>query len=508
MRRPAALRWIGGAALAALLVGCGDARELSLLYRCEMIYYKARKAEEALRLGGARPDTTALASLRNRYLAVRKVAPGPYRVEGDSAQRERTAGILRVVGVAETQAARIALEMRRPDLTLASAGWLKEQAGADSAATRQAAFMTVAALQGLRRFDDAVAEMKSILRRYPPQVTASVEDEDPVLGLPQAIVDLKENLADEAGAARERREAQDYFQGLLSRRQPPLLEVQIRTRLLRTLLDLEQPSRALEQANTLERLIAGTPSLRPHLGEIQFAKGKILTVIQRDPSDGIDLLERVATDFPGSPIAPRAIYEAGLAYEGSGRFPEAIAHYETVLERFPEAPDVAPLSMYRLALVQDRVGDWGKAKRTLEALPIRFPRSQAAAEAPTAVIQHYLRENQKTAAKMYLPRAYEQYRSLATTDSTGRYAPLFRLKMFQVASMREDSTAMYSVAEEMLRRDPRHPYTAQILIGAARAAAERGNPTRSARYWRRFLQEFPYSPLAEGAKRELKRLEG
>ncbi|HEU4335576.1 MAG TPA: tetratricopeptide repeat protein [Candidatus Eisenbacteria bacterium] len=508
MTRARSLRWISGAALAALLVGCGDAREQSLLYRCEMIYYKARKADEALRLGGARPDTIALAALRNQYLGVRKIAPGPYTVEGDSARRERAAGILRVVGLAETQAARIALEMRRPDLTLASAGWLKEQAGADSSATRQAAFMTVAALQGLRRFEDAVKEMKEILERYPPQATTSVDDEDPILGLPQAIVDLRANLADEAGAARERREAQAYFQRLLERRQPPLLEVQIRMRLLRTLLDLEQPGRALEQTNALETLIAATPQLKPHLAEIQFAKGKILTVLQRDPSDGIEILERVATDFPKSPIAPRAIYEAGLAYESSGRFKEALAHYEMVIERFPDAPDVAPLCMYRTALVQDRLGDWGRSKRTLEAIPIRYPRSQAAAEAPTAVIQHYLRENQKTAAKMYLPRAYEQYRSLATRDSTGRFAMLYRLKMFQVASMREDSTAMYAVAEDMLRRDPRHPYTAQILIGAARAAAEGGNPNRSARYWRRFLQEFPYSPLADGAKRELKRLEG
>jgi len=76
--------------------------------------------------------------------------------------------------------------------------------------------------------------------------------------------------------------------------------------------------------------------------------------------------------------------------------------------------------------------------------------------------------------------------------------------MFQIYMAEKDSTGVYAITNEMYRADPKHPYTAQLLLQAARASAGFGNPQRGVTYLRQFLQEFPNSPLASQVRREIK----
>ncbi|HET9951998.1 MAG TPA: tetratricopeptide repeat protein [Candidatus Eisenbacteria bacterium] len=495
------------AGLGAALAGCGDGPEQAALYRAERLYYQARKEESQIRLGTPEPDSSSLLSLRASYLKVRSAIPTAPRVEGTAREKERALAMIRTVGSAEVAGVRLALEARRADLALETAVRLQSEAAADTATARQAAFMAVAAYQGLRRYDDAVAQMKLIMKTFPPS-TPPTGGEDPVLSIPEAIVSLRRNLGDEAAAQKELREGLDYYESLLSRPRPPELEAQIRARILRTNLELNQIGRALDEANALERLVVATPALRPMLAEIAFAKGKIKATIEKDPSEGIAILDRIATDFPGSPLAPRALFEAASQAEAKGQFEGAKFRYEGLLQRYPGSQPSAPMALYRLGLVQEKMGDWSNAKATLESVPLRYPQSAAAAEAPVAVIQHYIRENRRTAAQLYFSKALETYRTLVQRDSTGQAAPLFRVKMFQIYAAKGDSLGVYAVVDEMLRNDPKHPYTAQVLLEGARAANRFGNPTRSAAYLRRFLKEFPKSPLSDSVRRELKALGG
>lgn len=488
--------------VALLLAGCGGT-ETAAVYRAEKLLYDARKSEVQARLGSTPPDSAALMKLGAAFAKVRAAFPGPYKLEGSTKQREQMIYAIRTVAAAEASVGRLSMEAKRADLALATAERLQTEAAIDTMTARNAAFMQLAALQSLQRYDDAVAQMKRIMANYPPLPPAA-NGEDPVLSLPEAIVNLRRNLGDDDAAAKEIRNALTYYQGLLHVPQPPALEAQIRARTLRTYLELNQVGRALEEANTLERLVESTPSLRSMLAEVAFAKGKIKATVDKDPTEGIDILERIATDFPNSPLAPRALFEAASQAEGKGRYAEAKTRYEAILQRFPDSPEVAPLSLYRLGIVQDRLGDWSLAKRTLETIPTRYPQSTAAAEAPMAVIQHYARENQKSAAQLYFKKALETYRTLVRQDSSGRMAPMFRLKMYQIYAAGRDSNGIYRVTEEMLRNHPKHPYTAQILLEAARAAKAFGNERRAIVYLRRFLQDFPRSPVVADVKREIK----
>jgi outer membrane protein assembly factor BamD (BamD/ComL family) len=359
----------------------------------------------------------------------------------------------------------------------------------------------------MKRYDDAVGAMKDILARFAPSVPPP-NAEDPILALPLTIVSLRRNLGDTEGATRELREGLEYYQSLLERPLDPELEAHVRARVIRTALELDLPGRALAQVDSLQILVRRHESLRSMLPEVAFAQGKIRASIDRDPSDGIGILERIATDFPGSPYASQGLFEAASQLEAKGRFAEAKDRYGALLQRYPEAPELAPRAMLRYAALQDRLGDWISAKNTLEALPVRYPQSLAAADAPIAVIQHYMRENRRTAAELYFSKALDTYRTLVERDSTGRFAPVFRVKMFQIHSARNDTVGMYAITEEMLRAEPRHPYTAQVLLEAARAATQRGNPGRAVAYYRRFLHDFPQSRLAAQVRRELKSVGG
>lgn len=491
------------AAASLLTAGCGDAPKRAALYHAEKLLYDARKAETAARLGTTPPDSAALLLLRARYLKVRAVAPGPYTVAGSAADSEIAMATIRTVGIAETQAVRMAIEARRPDLGLEAARRLESEVAGDAVTARQAAFMAVAAYQALRRFDDAAAKMKEIVKAYEP-LPPGESGEDPVLGIPEALVNLRRNLGDEEGAARELRDALTYYQSLLGKPRPPALEAQIRARLLRTYLELGQTSRGLEEVNQLERIVTGTPSLRPMLAEIYFAKGKIRATLDRDPSDGITILDRIAVDYPNSSLAPRAIFEAAALLESKGNFEGAKQRYQSLLQRFPNAMDVAPIALYRLGITYDRMGNWPASKGILESVPARYPRSPIAAQAPMAIIQHYLAEGRKTVAQAYLVKALETYRSLIERDSAGYVAPHFRVKMFQIYASRGDSSSLYAITDEMLRNDPHHPYTAQALLEASRAAGRFGNPSRRLAYLRRFAQDFPKSPLVPEVRRELR----
>ncbi|MEK7347433.1 MAG: tetratricopeptide repeat protein [Candidatus Eisenbacteria bacterium] len=486
-----------------LLVGCGSGAEQAALYRAEKLLYEARKAETQARLATSQPDSTALLQVREAFLKVKRSAPGPYKLEGDARGRARVAAIMRTVGTAEVSGGRLALEAKRADLALETAQRLQSGAATDTATARQAAFMAVAAYQSLRRYDDVVAQMKRILATYPP-LSPPPNGEDPVLAIPEAIVNLRRNLGEEQAAARELREALEYYQGLLRRPQTPALEAQVRARVLRTHLELNQVGRALEEANTLERLVMATPSLRSMLAEVGYAKGKIKASTEKNPSEGIAILDRIATDFPNSPLAPRALFEAAVQTESKGRLEDARARYEAILQRFPNTAEVAPLSLYRLGVVQEKLGDWGRAKATFESIPVHYPRSTAAAEAPVAVIQHYAREGRRTAAELYFSKALATYRELIKQDSTGQVAPLARMKMYQIYAAGRDSNGIYEIADEMLRVDRGHPYTAQVLLEAARAAKAFGNSQRATAYLRRFIQEFPRSPVIGDVRRELK----
>jgi outer membrane protein assembly factor BamD (BamD/ComL family) len=180
--------------------------------------------------------------------------------------------------------------------------------------------------------------------------------------------------------------------------------------------------------------------------------------------------------------------------------------YKQVGERYPQEREVAPLAQFRRAMLEEQMGDWDQAKNLLEAIPLSYPESQAAIQAPIAVARRYYRVGNVEAGKAALRRAIGTFENLITRDSTASFGPFYRWAILQCNVTLEDRNAALAIVDEMARVNKGHPFTAQALLEGARLASQSKNPDRARVYLRQFLADYPNSPLVDRVKRDLQTL--
>lgn len=78
-------------------------------------------------------------------------------------------------------------------------------------------------------------------------------------------------------------------------------------------------------------------------------------------------LLRLAEEFPDSPLAPGAIFNAAAIYESGDEVKKAVAQYERVIEKYPE-DEKAPESLFVLGAIAESRANFGKAASFFEEL--------------------------------------------------------------------------------------------------------------------------------------------
>jgi tetratricopeptide (TPR) repeat protein len=508
-----AIRLARAASLAMLVAGaggCGDSATYARRYKAERLISLAQRTETQVRLTREHPDSVTLLRLREPFLRVAREVPPPY-VRGSSVHSKQLGHeVLRIVGTAELQAARLAVEAKRSDLALDAMRRVAVMAGQDTIVRRRADFFLVATLRQERRFEEAIALMRDMLRRYRPMAPDRPGDEDAVLAIPEGIVGLKRDMGDTEGAKAALAEAARYYQGLLRRRYPPILEAQIRARFVRVELEQQQWALGMRELEILRRLASTSRELGPLEPEIRYSEAKLFAALNsdKDPVEAVDRLDRVAKDFPQSPFAPRAVLEAGALLERRGQKKAALDRYRQAAEMAPRQLDVAPVATFRRALLEDQVGNWELAKNLLESIPVLYPESQAAVEAPMSIAQHYVRAGQRDAAVQAVQRAIGTYRDLVARDSTSKAGPLYRWSIFRCYRILNDGRGALEAADEMVARDLGNPFTAQVLLESAQIAHQSRQDERARAYLERFLAAYPNSPMAADVRHQLALIAG
>ena len=501
-------RFAGALLLLALAAaGCGDAERLALRYRAEQVAYRAQKAESEIRLSGTRPDTTALLKVREQYRAIRSVAKAPYIGTGSESSRKVGRELLRLVATGEFQGARLALEAGRPDLALQQSEWLIAHSEGDSMVERQADFLAVGSLRAMGRGDQAVERMRAMLAKYeplpPPPGTSS---EDAILTLPETMAQTRRAMGDDAGVARELDYAVGYYEGLLRTPRDPMLEALIRARLVRTQLERNRAADAIGQVAELEKLVASNPGLKPLEPELRYSRAKIRALTERDRTEAIALLDRFASEYPKHPLALRALFDAAIFLEDAKRYEPALQHYRSIVRLYPENAELAPIALFRQGMLEERMGDWNRAKATLESVPVKYPGSQAAAEAPFMIAKRYNDRGEREAAQAALVRAAGVYRGLIDRDSTSAYAPTYRFNLLRSYLVLGDWDRALGAVDELAVKNRKHPFTAQALLEGARVAAANRQRDRAAGYLQQFLEDYPNSPLAGEVQKQKQKL--
>ncbi|HEX7077677.1 MAG TPA: tetratricopeptide repeat protein [Candidatus Eisenbacteria bacterium] len=507
------MRAMAGVGLAALLTaalaaaGCGGVGTMATRYSAEKRYWNAQRDEQKARLA-ARPDSTTLLRLREGYRGVRSSVSLPPQPAASGPAAIEYRGLFRTLANAEMQAARLALEARRPDLALEDAQWILGHAGTDTTAARQADFIVVGCYRTVGRYDDAIAAIHEMLKKYPPQPAEKPGGEDAILSLPNAPVEIRRQLGDADGMKREEAAAVEYYRGLLQRPQPLELEARIRARYVRALLAQGDAPASLREAQALEDLVGRHAELKSFEPDVHYVNAKVHAVTDKDHTAAISLLERVATDYPTANVAGPALFESAALLEDQKKFDLAKQRYKDAAARYPGNLDVAPVSLYRQAMLEDRTGNWPIAKAILEALPLKYPGTQASAEAPLAIAQRYARVGDRAAMNVALQKAVEVYRTLAARDSSGAAGAVYRWNILKCQLNLQDWQGALQAVDELVAHNPGHPFTAQALLEGAKVAQAQKLVDRAAGYLQRFLQDYPNSPAAAKVREDLKGLGG
>ena len=500
--RPARL-----APILALLVlaGCGDLGPLALRYRAEKALWDAQREEANLRVAAERPDSASLAKLRARYASLKARFPIPPEAPPGTRAELIRVDIIRVLGNAELTGARLAMLAREPQDALERARWVATAAGRDSFLSREADLRIIDALQALGRYDEAVDSMWSVVDRYPPVPPRTATEEDPVLKMPGLISLLHSQLGDSAAARQDRRRALGYYQRLLASRPTPLLEAQVRTLAVEAQLALGDRSGALQTLAVLERLVGATPDLREREAEVLFAKGSIQAMPGGDPKAALTTYDGVVKRFPESRYAARALLESGVVLEREGKLREALARYEQTLANFPKDVDAGPIALFRGAMLKDQLGNWADAKQDLETVPVRFPKSRGALEAPLAIVAHYQRSREGEAMRAALLRAVQTYRGLIARDSTSVGNAALRWNIARCYAALDRPKDALAAIDEMTVKDRMSPLTAVALVQGAELSTKIGESARARAYLERYLLYYPNSPDAPAVRAELEK---
>jgi tetratricopeptide (TPR) repeat protein len=495
-------------AVALGAAGCGRSDLLCVRYRAERHYWSAVREEIATRLRSQEPDSTDLLVLRAAYRSVGASVDLAVFPKGDRRADAIRRDVKHVLASAELDAGRVGLEASRLDLALESYESARALADEDSSLLKATDFFRIEALRDSRRDDEALAAMQSMLDQYQPVISRD-GTEDPVMALPEAMVAIREQMGDKPGAERAIQDAEQYYRDQLNRDWPPEGEAGIRVRLVRLELEDRDWDAALGDLKRLQGLAQTTPSLSQHEPEIRYFEATIKAkrIETADPRGAAALLDAVVEQYPQSPFAARAAYDAGTMLEAHGLRDDALDRYRLISDRFGDNDDVAPEAAYRRALLEDLEGDWVRSKGLLEMIPVRYPESQAALDAPMAVVRHYQAGGESPAVQSALRKAVSTYQDLIANRPKSSFRGGYRWSLAQAQFQMGEWNAGLATIDAMALNDPGHPLTAQGLLQAAKVAEDHDQRDRAAKYLERYLALHPDSTRIDEVQKQLNRLQ-
>ena len=495
--------------LALAISGCSDATLRASRYKAERLMWQAERMERRASLDqDEKIDSTEALQLREAYLKLPREVKIPNVTAGSDSAKRVARDISRLVVGGQIQAARLSVLANRQDQAIQDLTTASSIAGNDTMLLRQADFHRIAVYRRFGLTNEAVALMREMVRRYEPKPPVQ-GNEDAILALPDAIMRILRQEGDEEGAKQAVREGLAYYRGLLASPRPPDLEAQIRARLIHMELEGGDWEAGFQNLDELKRLAATTPHLDYLKSELAYTEAK-LTAMKPGGSkrEAVAMLDAFAKENPESPYAPRALFEAAALLEGQNRNADALERYKLIGAKYADRNEIAPVAQFRRAMLEDQMGDWERAKNLLEAIPVRYPESQAAIEAPIAVAKRYYRVGNREAGQEFLRKAIGTYEGLISRDTTTNYDAFYRWAILQCNVTLEDTKASLQTVDEMARLNKGHPFTAQALLTGATLARRSGDNDRTRIYLRQFLSDYPNSPYRATVQKDLEKLGG
>ena len=209
-----------------------------------------------------------------------------------------------------------------------------------------------------------------------------------------------------------------------------------------------------------------------------------------DPAKAARFYLRVPTEFPGHPLAPKALFNAGVMLEKARRPEEAAQQYMVLADRYKKS-ELAERAAFTAAQVLESVASFDRAAEAYELVAERYPDGPHGADARfnAGVLRQALAQPK---------RAIDHYQAYAT-----RYRRTVRDAeevAFRVAVVREDAGDCARAERdygEYLTRYGRGGHALEAMMRAGRCAYRQGQLARAEHRFDDVVKRWKHAPAAE-----------
>ncbi len=215
--------------------------------------------------------------------------------------------------------------------------------------------------------------------------------------------------------------------------------------------------------------------------------------LQKDYSGKVELLDRLAAKYPGSPYIVNALYEKGRSYVQTSNSSQAIATFGELLKKYPESP-VSRRAAAEIGLLYYQNNDYNRAIEAYKHVVSRYPGSEEARLAMRDLKSIYVDANRVdefaalvaqlpgnisfdsseqdsltyiAAEKVYLKGdiapAKESFGSYLQSFPNGAFVLNARYYLCVIAKKQQDDNAILGHAAKLLEY-PDNPYSEEVLL--------------------------------------------
>jgi TolA-binding protein len=168
---------------------------------------------------------------------------------------------------------------------------------------------------------------------------------------------------------------------------------------------------------------------------------------------------RVPQESPQSPLAPKALNNAGAVLEKAKRQDEAVSAYKQLADKYPSASE-APDALFTAARIEEGIAYYDKAAGFYEQLATRYPNNSHAADSlrSAGVLRESLGQHDK--AIKHFAEYSKRFKDKADAKDVA----------FQVAVVREDQKDWKQAAQSFAAYSRSYPNDARTVEAHAREA--------------------------------------
>jgi TolA-binding protein len=456
-------------AAALLATSCGTDREISRLYRAERELWQADSEYRNLSIRPERVAEDVWFGLARRYVSI---ADKCVATPGTHAAGSASEGTQAVAARALFSAARIHAALRDSSGMELLYERMAQQFG-DLPSVAAEVAMIRAGIAESRGERLAAAELyESVIGRAEPE-TGAAGIAGVVLGLPLRIARLRAVGATDQARDAAYREARAYYERYARDHADERVRIDCEFHLVEIAKDLSRWDEAL----------AVLQQLRTHVQEF--------------------------TDNHDPELAPRVLLELASNAGRRGQASEALGYLDRIAKEHSDAPETASWALLARGQLLDNQARWPEALDSYRSIPILFPQSEAALQAPLDIVLHYAQAGDDDGAAAALSQAERDYRDFLTRYPPGRLTLMAREHLARTLALQHKYdaavTEWLSLGEDLAGSSQ----GASFLLTAARIAyTQLADTTRATAILEHIAQVYSRATVGKWAADEATRLRG